>query len=191
MPASPIHYFALLLPLAGLMVIVLIRRISWRVAIVSSLLVPLAGELALLFWVSTSGAHTIEPALWLRFMMAAVIYFPLALVAMGPWAAFIGALAWMLAQGSSVAARLSFAKLSMVAVLAGGVAGAGFILLYSLITVLPEGPPVRDYSFVPYFALSGTLAGAVEGLIVAWYLKGKAVPPRSIIGDTTAPSRVT
>ena len=187
--ASAIHYFALFLPLAGLLAIILFRRICWRVAIASSLLVPLAGELALLLWAGTSGADTIVPALWLRFTVAAVIYFPLAFVAMGPWAAFVGALAWMLAQGSSAAARLSFAKLSMVAALAGGVAGAGFILLYSLIAVIPE-VPVRDYSFIPYFALSGMLAGAVEGLIVVWYLKEKAVPRRSFIGDTTAPSRV-
>lgn len=148
MLASPIHYFALLLPLAGLLAIALIRRISWRVAIASALVAPLVGELALLFWASSSSAHFLEPAFWLRFTAAAAIYSPLAFIAMGPWAAFMGALAWMLVKSSSVASRLSFATLSLVGALAGAVAGTGFMLLYSLIAVIPE-VPVRDYSFVP------------------------------------------
>jgi len=183
MLASPINYLALLLPLAGLMVVALIRRISWRVAIVSSLVVPLAGELALLIWTSTSAEHLIEPAFWLRFIIAAVIYFPLAFVTMGPCAAFIGALAWLLAKSSSAATSPSFAKIAFIGALVGGVAGAGFILLYSLIAVVPE-IPLRNYSFVPYFALSGMFAGAIEGLIVAWFLSEKALPPDSISSDT-------
>jgi hypothetical protein len=171
MLSSPIHYFALLLPLVCLLAIALIWRISWRVAIVSALVAPLVGELVLLFWVSTARAHLVEPGYWLRFMAAAIIYFPFALVATGPWAALIGALAWLLVKSSSITSRGSFAKLSLIGALVGAVAGSVFILVYSLFAVIPD-VPVRDYSFVPYFVLSGVLAGAVSGYVIAYFAGG-------------------
>lgn len=133
-----------------------------RIAFLIFFIAPLIGEATYLFLLKD---RTVRGLATLDFWRTVLVWYPMAVLPLGFWAAFFGAIGTNVLKAIAIRYKLGAAVLPFIGFFIGAIVGAVFMIIFkSLGTLIQDGHVQPEDGFLPY-ALAGLFAGAVCGLI--------------------------
>lgn len=139
-----------------------------RVAFLIFFIAPLIGEAAYLLSLKELGVGEIAT---LNFWRTVVVWYPMAVLPLGFWAAFLGAAGTNTLRFIAIRYSLGAAPLSVIGFFIGPIVGIVFMIIFKLLgTSIQSGGSQLEDGLLPY-ALAGLFAGAVCGLISGYSVR--------------------
>lgn len=134
-----------------------------RVAFLVFFIAPLIGEATYLLSLKDQGVSWMAT---LNFWRTVLVWYPMAVLPLGFWAAFFGAVGTNTSQSIAIRYKLGVAALSVIGFFVGAIFGAVFMIISTILGMFIQGGGriQPEDGLLPY-ALAGLFAGAVCGVI--------------------------
>lgn len=133
-----------------------------RIAFLIFFIAPLIGEATYLFLLKD---RTVRGLATLDFWRTVLVWYPMAVLPLGFWAAFFGAIGTNTLRSIAIRYNLSTVAVSAIGFFMGAIIGTVFMITFKLLGAFIQGGRMQsDDGLLPY-ALAGFFAGAVCGLI--------------------------